>query len=71
MKPWIGWLWQTVFIGADMCWGERLVMSCEWHLTLRFEVDGQWKIGSLKRTWKKQVEEERAKVGLSRNDALC
>ena len=34
-----------------------------------FEV--QWKIRRLKRTWKKQVEEESMKVGLRRDDVLC
>ena len=38
---------------------------------LNFEVEGQWKKGRLKRTWKKQVEEESVKVGLLREDALC
>ena len=38
---------------------------------LDFEVDGQRKKGRLKRTWKKQVEEESVKVGLRRRDALC
>ena len=38
---------------------------------LDFEVEGQRKKGRLKRTWKKQVEEESVKVGLRREDALC
>ena len=38
---------------------------------LDLEVDGQGKKGRLKRTWKKQVDEESVKVGLSREDALC
>ena len=38
---------------------------------LDFEVEGQRKKGKLKRAWKKQVEEENVKVGLSREDALC
>ena len=38
---------------------------------LHFEVECQMKNGKPKRTWKKQVEEECAKVGLSREDALC
>ena len=36
-----------------------------------FEVEGQRMNGKLKRTWKKQVEEESVKVGLRREDALC
>ena len=40
--------------------------------SLDFEVEGQEKKGMLKRTWKKQVEEESVKVGLRRlEDALC
>ena len=38
---------------------------------LDFEVDGQRKKGRLKRTWKKQVEEESVKVGLRMEDVLC
>ena len=38
---------------------------------LDFEVEGQRKKGRLKRTWKKQVEEESVKIGLRREDALC
>ena len=38
---------------------------------LDFEVVVQRKKGRLKRTWKMLVEEERAKVGLRREDALC
>ena len=33
---------------------------------LHFEFEGQRKKGRLKRTWKKQVEEESVKVGLRR-----
>ena len=35
------------------------------------KVEGQRKKHRLKRTWKKQVEEESVKVGLRREDALC
>ena len=38
---------------------------------LDFEVEGQGKNGSSKRTWKKQIEEESMKVGLRRKDVLC
>ena len=37
---------------------------------LDFEVGGQRKKGRLKRTWKKQVEEESANIGLRSEDAL-
>ena len=36
-----------------------------------FEVEGQRKKGRLKKTWKKQIEEGSAKVGLRREDAHC
>ena len=36
-----------------------------------FEAEGQRKKGRPKRTWKKQVEEERMKVDLRKEDALC
>ena len=38
---------------------------------LDLEVETQRKKGRLKRTWKKQVDEESEKVGLRREDALC
>ena len=38
---------------------------------LDFEVDGQWKKGRLKRTWKKKVVDESMKAGLRGEDALC
>ena len=39
--------------------------------TLDFEVEGQRMKRRLKRTWKKQVEEESVKVGLRKEDAPC
>ena len=38
---------------------------------LDFEVEGQKKKRGLKRTWKKQVEEERVKASLIWQDELC
>ena len=38
---------------------------------LDFEAECQRKKGRPKRTWKKQVEEKRAMVGLKRKDTLC
>ena len=40
-------------------------------MALDFEVEGQKRKGRLKRTWKRQVEEESMKVGLRSKDALC
>ena len=38
---------------------------------LDLEVEGQREKGRPKRIWKKQVEEESAKVGLRKEDTLC
>ena len=38
---------------------------------LDFEVESQRKKGRPKRTWKRQVEKKRMKVGFRRKDALC
>ena len=38
---------------------------------LHFLVEGQRKKRRLKKSWRKQVEEESVKVGLRREDALC
>ena len=38
---------------------------------LVFEVEGQRKKERLKRTWKRQVEEESVKIGLRRDNSLC
>ena len=38
---------------------------------LDLEVEGQRKKGRLKRTWKKQVEEESVKISLRKEDARC
>ena len=38
---------------------------------LDFEAEGQRKKWRPKRTWKKQDKEERVKIGLRREDALC
>ena len=40
-------------------------------MALYFEIYGQWNKGRLRRTWKKQVEEESVKVGLRMEDVLC
>ena len=37
---------------------------------LDFEVEGERKKGTLKRTWKKQVDEESVKVGLRKEETL-
>ena len=38
---------------------------------LDLEFEGQRMKGRLKRTWKKQVEEESVKIGLRREDTFC
>ena len=55
-------------------WYGRVLRREDGHvirIVLDFEVVGQRKKGRPKRTWKKQVEEESVKVGLSSDDALC
>ena len=50
------------------CVEERMVISSR---ALELDTESQRKKGRLKRTWKKQVEEESLKLGLRREDALC
>ena len=40
-------------------------------MALNHEVDGQRRKSRLKRTWKKQVEEESVKVDMRRDETLC
>ena len=40
-------------------------------MALDLEFEGQRMKGRLKRTWKKQVEEESVKIGLRREDTFC
>ena len=57
---------------------DKLAMAnsvrCYGHVLRRaldFNVEGEWKKGRTKRTWKNLVEEESVKVGLRREDGLC
>ena len=59
MRQWISGLWQIV------CWYGHVLRRA-----LQIEVDRQRKKGRLKWMWKKQVEKEGMKVGLSREDVL-
>ena len=55
-------------------WYGHVLMREDGHVfrrVLDFELEGQSKKGRLKRTWKKQVEEESVKVDLRREDVLC
>ena len=56
------------------CWYGHVLRRVDGHVMRRaldFEVEGQRKKGGLmRRTWKKQVEEESVKVGLYREDAF-
>ena len=56
-----------------VCWYGHVLRREDGHVLrpLDFEVEVQRKKGRLKRTWKKQVEEESVKVALRRQDALC
>ena len=58
----------------SVCWYGHVLRRENGYVLRReiyFEVEDQWMKGRLERTWKKQVEEESVKVGLSREDALC
>ena len=48
-----------------------MVMCHVLRRALDFKVEGQRKKGRLKKTWKKLVEDESLKVGLSMEDELC
>ena len=55
----------------SVCWYGHMWRKEDGHVlrrTLDFDVEGQRKKGRLKRTWKKQVDEESMKVGLRRKD---
>ena len=57
-----------------VCWYGDVLRREDGHVlrrALTFEVEGQRKKGRLKRTWKRQDEEECVKVGLRGEDALC
>ena len=47
----------TVFIGMAICWGERMIMSSEWHSTLRLKVKGRKRgqTGHVRSRWRKEV----------------
>ena len=57
----------------SVCWYGYVLRREDGHvlrLALDFEVESQMWIWRLKRTWKKQVEEESVRVGVSREDGL-
>ena len=61
-------------IAVSVCWYGHVLRREDGHVLRRafdLEVDDQRRKGMPKSTWKKQVEEESAKVGLRRRDALC
>ena len=61
-------------IANSVCWYGHVLRREGGHVLRRaldFEVEGQRKKRRLKRTWKKQVEEQSMKVGLRMEDALC
>ena len=63
-------LYQLAIANSVSCYGHVLRRENA-HVLRRaidFEVEGQRKKGRLKRTWKKQVEEESMRVGLRRED---
>ena len=61
-------------MARSFCWYGHVLRREDGHVLrkeLDFEVEGQMKNGRLRRTWKKQVEEESVKVCMRREDALC
>ena len=61
-------------IANSVCWHGHVLRREDGHVLRRalyFEVEGQKKKVRLKKTWKKQVEEESVKVGLRMEDVLC
>ena len=61
-------------MASSVCWYGHVLRKENAHVLktpLDLEVDGQRKKVTLKRTWKKQVEEEPVKIGLRREDAFC
>ena len=61
-------------MGNSVRWYGHVLRREDGHVlkkALHFEIEGQRNKGRPKRTWKRQVEEESAKVGLKRKDAFC
>ena len=61
-------------IANSVCWHGHVLRREDGNVLRRaldFEVEGQKKKVRLKKTWKKQVEEESVKVGLRMEDVLC
>ena len=64
---------QQAMVNCVCCYGYLLIRD-EVHvlrMALGLAAKGQGKIGRLKRTLRKQVEEESVNVGFNRDDALC
>ena len=61
-------------IVSSVCWYGHVLWREDGHFLRRaldFKVEGLLKKGRLIRKWKKQVEEERVKVGLRRENVFC
>ena len=59
---------------SSVCWYGHVLRREDSDVLIRaldFVVESQRKKGRLKRTWKRQVEEESMKFGLRSEDALC
>ena len=65
---------EKLAMAVSVRWYGHVLRREDGHVLRRafhFEVECQRKKGKLKRTWKKQVEEESVKIGLRMEDALC
>ena len=59
---------------SSVCWYGHVLSREDGHVVGRafeFDVEDQRKKWRLKRTWKRQIEQEIMKVGLRMDDALC
>ena len=66
MTQWISWLWQAMCNGI-CCGGLGNVLK----RAIDFNAEGQRKNGISERTWKKLIEEEIIKDGVTMEDVLC
>ena len=61
-------------MASSVCWYGHVLRREVGHIlrrALHLDIEGQRKNGRLKRTWKRQVEDESIRVGLRRKNALC
>ena len=65
---------EAMAMANSVCWYGYVLWREDGHVLRRaldFVVESQMRIWRLKRTWKRLVEEESVKFGMSREDAFC